>query len=141
MISRREYLAIHAWIRYKFGSANMCESDSCAGLSKRYEWALRRGCVYTRIRSNFIMLCKRCHIIYDEHHPEKLHSLRDKATFDRIQTAKYKPVSQFDRLGNLINKWPSSTHAQQELGISRSAIGNTLKGLSKTAGGYIWRNG
>ena len=41
--------------------------------------------------------------------------------------------------GLLINKFFNAPDASYKTGIKRSAIANCLCGLSKTAGGYIWR--
>lgn len=38
-----------------------------------------------------------------------------------------------------MNKFESVTNAYEKTGISRTAIGNNLSGLSKSAGSYIWK--
>lgn len=38
-----------------------------------------------------------------------------------------------------LNTWNNITKASKSLSISRTAIANCLSGLSKTAGGYIWK--
>ena len=47
-----------------------------------------------------------------------------------------KPVLQFDLDGNLVNEYESITLATQETGIKN--IGRCCRGVSLTAGGYIW---
>jgi group I intron endonuclease len=49
-------------------------------------------------------------------------------------------ICQYNLQGELIEKFLGSYEACQQTGISRSAISNCLCGISKTAGGYIWRN-
>ncbi len=41
--------------------------------------------------------------------------------------------------GSALNTWDSITEASKSLSISRTAITNCISGLSKTAGGYIWK--
>lgn len=48
-------------------------------------------------------------------------------------------IYQYSKQGDLINKFLGSYKASEQTGISRSAIENCLCGLSKTAGGYIWK--
>lgn len=49
-----------------------------------------------------------------------------------------KRVKQIDRQGNIIKLWDSISEASRDLSILASSISNCLKGLSKTAGGFIW---
>lgn len=49
-----------------------------------------------------------------------------------------KSVKQLDKQGNVIKLWDSISEASRELEISVTSISNCLKGLSKTAGGFIW---
>ena len=48
-------------------------------------------------------------------------------------------VCQYTKDGLLINKFFNAQDAFNKTGIKRSAIANCLCGLSKTAGGYIWK--
>ncbi len=64
-ISKREYDAVHAWLRRNFGKANKCEGELCAKNSQTFEWALIKGNRYERKRENFVMLCRSCHCKYD----------------------------------------------------------------------------
>jgi hypothetical protein len=50
-----------------------------------------------------------------------------------------KPILQFDKYGNFIREFPSLLSAASSLNKSRPFIWNCLKGIVKTAGGYIWR--
>lgn len=51
-----------------------------------------------------------------------------------------KPILQYTKDGLFIKEWGSATEAFNALNISRSAIANCLAGLSKTAGGFIWKH-
>jgi len=125
-ISRNEYLAIHSWIRYKYGSANHCEGISCTGISKRFEWALRKGFQYERNIDAFIPLCKSCHVIYDEVTPRLVIMLKSKEVLDKVNKAKLKPIDQYSIKGELIKTWGSMTEAAQSLGINRNCISTSI---------------
>ena len=58
---------------------------------------------------------------------------------DENGNALYPQICQYTKDGILINKFFNSYDASSKTGISRSAISNCLCGLSKTAGGYIWK--
>lgn len=49
-------------------------------------------------------------------------------------------ICQYDKQGELIEKFLGSYEAEQKTGVGRAAIANCLCGISKTAGGYIWKN-
>lgn len=51
-----------------------------------------------------------------------------------------KLICQYNKQGELVTKFLGSHEASEQTGISRSAIANCLCHLSRTAGGYIWRN-
>jgi hypothetical protein len=51
----------------------------------------------------------------------------------------YTPVLQYDLQGNLIKKWPNQKEVFNSLGIRSSAIWSNIKGLTKQAGGYVWK--
>ena len=59
------YSTIHKWLLDKFGTATKCESKTCNGKSKNYQYALNKGKNYERKRENFKMLCASCHRKYD----------------------------------------------------------------------------
>lgn len=64
-ISLSEYSAVHYWLRYNYGPANKCEDKKCTGISKNFNWALKRGMEYERKRENYLQLCRSCHAKYD----------------------------------------------------------------------------
>ena len=51
----------------------------------------------------------------------------------------WKPIVQYDTMGNIIKEWNSTTEASKQLGIRTNTINNCLKGLSKITKGYIWK--
>ena len=48
-------------------------------------------------------------------------------------------IDQFDKNGQFIRRWKSTSEAGRQLGISYGSICECLKGRRKTAGGYKWR--
>ena len=52
----------------------------------------------------------------------------------------YVAILQCDKkTGEVIKEWKSAVHANKETGISKTAINNNLKGLSKSSGGFVWK--
>ncbi len=58
------YVALHCWVRKKLGKPSKCEICGTRD-SKRFEWANISG-EYNRDVSDFMELCKSCHIKYDK---------------------------------------------------------------------------
>lgn len=56
----------------------------------------------------------------------------------KVNEAKYIPIIQYDKSGRYICLWKGAKTAGEGLNISRSAINNNLKGITKTAGGFVW---
>lgn len=50
-----------------------------------------------------------------------------------------KSISQYDKLGNFINKYDSLLEASRLTGVKNTSICNNLKQISQTSGGYIWK--
>ena len=50
-----------------------------------------------------------------------------------------KSILQFDLDGNLIEKWDSMMDVERELEIPNYNISRCCRGLSKVAGGYVWK--
>ena len=73
---------------------------------------------------------------YGKHHSEdiKQHQ-RD------IRKDISKSVIQKDMDGNIINKFQSIHYASKYTGVNRQCISFCLKGIYKTAGGFIWESG
>lgn len=53
--------------------------------------------------------------------------------------SKYKPISQFDLYGNLINNWESTKAAANFLDVDEANISQCLTGRNKTAYKFIWK--
>lgn len=62
-ITKTKYLAVHRWLKSRFGEAAYCENEgnSCSGKSKRFDWALIPSKAYAFARSHFRQLCRSCH--------------------------------------------------------------------------------
>lgn len=65
------YAALHGWLSNNFEKSTKCEL--CNSSKKMFknnrpsiEWALKKGCEYERKRENFICICRKCHLIYDQ---------------------------------------------------------------------------
>lgn len=58
---------------------------------------------------------------------------------ERISESQYKPVLQYDLLGNFIREWPSMKKVEEEMGIKYQNISGCCSGKYKTAGGFVWR--
>ena len=52
---------------------------------------------------------------------------------------KSKNIHQYNKQGIFIKEWNGTKEPSQKLGINRGSIRNCLSGISKTAGGYIWK--
>lgn len=50
-----------------------------------------------------------------------------------------KEIAQYNKSDELVNIYNNTTEASIATGISRTAITNCLSGLSKSAGGFIWK--
>ena len=64
-ISMVRYQQIHYWLKKNFGKAKRCEDPRCNRKSKKFAWALKRGCEYSFERRNFKELCYSCHATMD----------------------------------------------------------------------------
>lgn len=66
------YSGAHHWLKNKFGRANKCENKEnkvlnfiCKDISKKFEWAKKKGSKYTRNNEDYYQLCQGCHRKYD----------------------------------------------------------------------------
>ena len=50
-----------------------------------------------------------------------------------------KKVLQFTKSGEFIKEWPSAREASRQLGIAQSGICRCCRGITKSAGGFIWQ--
>ncbi len=56
------YFGLHDWVRFRLGKAKVCEF--CGKSEGRIEWA-NKSHEYKRDISDWLELCKKCHIYYD----------------------------------------------------------------------------
>lgn len=66
------------------------------------------------------------------------HIRRSRATKESLKK-RQKPVIQYSKEMNYINKYPSLREASRQTKIDERDIGKVCKGRRKTAGGYIWK--
>lgn len=160
------YNSIHAWLRYHYVKGNVCEGAECSGVCKIMHFALRQGKKYEKNRENFIVLCFSCHKKYDmtDETRKKMSESRmgvkmSPETRNRMSFAKSgsnhpffgKHLSQehkekksvkvfmLTKGGAVLKKYNSLVTAAEEQGILKTSIINSLKGRSKTAGGFKWK--
>lgn len=60
-MTKKEYARIHWWLRKNYGRPQKCESLTCIGVSKNYDWALAKGKNHSKERENYKRLCRVCH--------------------------------------------------------------------------------
>lgn len=63
------YSALHCWIKLNWGKADRCETcqrEMKVGEERKFEWSNISG-DYKRDRSDWQMLCARCHRKFDNH--------------------------------------------------------------------------
>lgn len=60
-------------------------------------------------------------------------------TQERKAKAKSKPVLQYDKNGNFLNKYPSASDAEIKTGIYQENICMVCREKLKSTGGYIWK--
>ena len=64
-------MGIHIWLRKYYGKADQCENPDCEHKSETYDWANIKNHIYRRRREDFMMLCHKCHKIYDNQNRNK----------------------------------------------------------------------
>lgn len=141
-ITLQEYGAVHYWIRRNFKKPSFCQGVDCKGISKRLEWALKRGKEYEKKRGSFLCLCKSCHSKYDitENTRRKIGEARRGVKYRREQLlTRLIPIIQHDLLGKELKVFPSIDEAVLETGIGKSSIVHNARGRYKKAGNYIWK--
>lgn len=58
---------------------------------------------------------------------------------EAARKATSKRIRQYDLNGNLINEWKSIAEASRKMHMVPPSISANLRGITKTAGGYIWK--
>ena len=142
IITDHEYYRIHYWLKTKFKKSTTCESSTCRGISKKIEWALKKGKKYETKRENFICLCKSCHIRYDmtENTKAKISKLhKGRVLTDKQLKKRYVAIDQYTLSGVYVRSFESATEAEKLTGISRSSISNSIRGHYHSSGGFKWQ--
>lgn len=62
---QRQVHNFHAKLNRLHGRATRCQNPQCPGISKKFDWALRKGCKYSADPKDYLQLCRSCHVIYD----------------------------------------------------------------------------
>lgn len=128
-----EYVNIHRWVRKTKGAPTSCTVD-ISHQSKRFEWSNVSG-KYDYDETNYISLCVSCHRSKDYTLHQR--NLRRKAWTGSRHLCK--KIIRSDKDGSNQKIYDSVEEAAKDVGIVRTAIGNCLRGLSKTSNGYKWR--
>ncbi len=134
-IGVRQYNSLHAWVRNNYGNATYC--SFCGKDGRKYEWALKKGCKYEKKIENFMQLCKHCHKNYDL--TESTKRKISESHKGKRNTAIHVPIIQYDKKGNKICEYECIRDAAKQLHILQSAIGNNLRGSSKTCNSFIFK--
>jgi group I intron endonuclease len=77
---------------------------------------------------------KKGHLMYDETWRKRM----QEGAWKSKASSKY--ILQYDLDGNFIKEWESKKQAGKELKINPVSIANNTCGISKSAGGYVWKN-
>lgn len=65
-INQYDYNKIHKWLIKIYGKATHCQIEKCNKKCLVFDYALIKGQSYQMDRTKFIMVCRSCHIKYDE---------------------------------------------------------------------------
>lgn len=82
------------------------------------------------------------HPMYGKHHTEeskKKSSESHKGLLKGAKNPNARKIAQYDKDGSFIKIWNCMSDAGKELGIKNQSLYNACSGLSKTAGGYVWK--
>lgn len=79
------YQDIHYWLRMNYGKATKCEGKNCSKNSNNFQWALKKGKQYEKVRRNFIQLCRVCHA--KEDFTEKTRETLRKENIGKVMSA------------------------------------------------------
>ena len=65
------YYGVHSWLYTNYGSPKNCENCGKEGSKNKgnkwnIQWALIKSKKYERVRENFMALCSKCHMHYDD---------------------------------------------------------------------------
>ena len=110
------------------GKADYC-SNNKNHKAKRYDWANISG-KYKRDFSDYKPLCRSCH--------EKMDYTEERRKKVIGNTNRRVAIDKHDKQDKYIESYPSIREAAAQNNVLYTSIVNNLKGLSKSAGGYIW---
>lgn len=144
------YCNIHTFLIKNHGNATKCENPRCQFKNpKRFEWALKKGKIYSKNIKDYIQLCPSCHRKYDET-PERRENLsksltgrklsklhRERVALSNKDKSK-KSIHQLSLDGVKVREWSSVNDAAAHFGIVPSGISNCLTKVSKSAAGFKW---
>lgn len=158
LVNSKEYGNIHKWISYHYGKADKCESSTCKGVSKNYQWALLKGKEYHKDVSHFWQLCCSCHTKYDENVNKgelmrklltgKKHTQEHNDSIGRGHRGlKYnfpngnkqsKKLRQLSIDGEFIREWKSLAEAVEVLGVHGGNVSSVCNGNRNKTAGFKW---
>lgn len=143
----KEYYSIHGWLRRNCIKKRTCENCGTTE-AKKYDWALKKGCVYEKDINNFLELCRSCHLRYDYTEARRGNlSLAAKRSYrnnpERSKNQgryKRKAIEQRSTDGVLIRSFISAREAERVTKVNISSIVKCCNNKQyKTAGGYVWK--
>ncbi len=136
-IPRDEHVRLHQKLRKFYGSASKCENEDCQIKSpKRFEWALRKGHIYSDKAEDYIQLCCSCHRKYDmkEDFPELMRSLNIGNISRRMR-----PVCRTNISTGITDEYKSVWHAHVATGMSRNTIHKSIRGINSKKSNLRWK--
>ena len=153
-MTKNEYNYIHHWIRKNYNKASKCSNLDCKHINpKRFEWALKKGCIYDYKIENFIELCPSCHRKYDmTKELRKKHSIRMSKELingtrknPQQNSGKFqgnhqssKNILKYTKTNLFLKEYSSLAEASKDTNTLSTSITNCLTKRSKSAGGFIW---
>ena len=147
-VGSRHYASVHQWLKRVYGRSNRCENPNCSGTSKVFDWALKKGCFYEKVRDNFFMLCRGCHIAYDatmEANTKRSQSMRGhrvkRDTRKKIieNMPHSRPVLRMSQSGEVEKRYPSIMMAAKDMRVTYNTIVYAASRPNKVLGGSLWK--
>lgn len=153
---KKEYARIHWWLRENYGKADKCEFKDCSGISKTFDWALKRGRVHEAKRSSYLKACRSCHCKYDWTKEKTTRFINNCFTKQanlarsitltgmkksmefrkKLSIVRSRPILGVSIFDGTERKFPSLKVAAEELGVTSKAVHQALNGVSKKCQGY-----
>lgn len=153
----------YGWENHLFEIIEICEEESLndreiywisfynsveEGLNLMYGGQGGKQSQEVKDKKSKSMMGKKCSLETRQKMSEskKGHSMYDENWRKRMQEGAWKskmsskPIIQYDLEGNFIKEWESKAKAGKELKINPVNISNNTSGVSKSAGGFVWKN-